>query len=121
MISRRQVLFGFGAIAAPFVIRTPGILMPVKYRPPLLSAEELRDLTMYGLRDWHAYPPSLEEVIDWRRCRQRMDEQGTLVSWTAAGMMEICALGDAERRYEAMGIVTAINAVPCSSMRLRIS
>ncbi|MGA7324051.1 MAG: hypothetical protein WBX25_06125, partial [Rhodomicrobium sp.] len=30
MISRRLALLGFGAIAAPFVIRTPGILMPIR-------------------------------------------------------------------------------------------
>ncbi|MGA7325339.1 MAG: hypothetical protein WBX25_12835 [Rhodomicrobium sp.] len=65
----------------------------------------MSDLTMDGLRDWHAYPPSLEEVKDWRRCRRRMDEQGILFSWTAAGMMEICALGDAEDRFEAMGLL----------------
>jgi hypothetical protein len=31
-ITRRQAFLGLTAIAAPFVIRTPGILMPVIYR-----------------------------------------------------------------------------------------
>src|SRR5882724_7520117 len=30
MLNRRQILFGFGAIAAPYVIRNSGILMPVR-------------------------------------------------------------------------------------------
>ena len=80
MISRRQAFLGFGAIAAPFVIRTPGILMPVRYRTPLLGAEELKMLAACGLRDWDAYPPSLGEVIDWRQQRQWMNEQGILVT-----------------------------------------
>lgn len=28
-LNRRQILFGFGAVAAPFVIRTSGLLMPI--------------------------------------------------------------------------------------------
>jgi hypothetical protein len=34
MISRRDAFLGLAAVAAPAIIRTPGLLMPVRFRPP---------------------------------------------------------------------------------------
>lgn len=54
ILSRRQALFGLAAIAAPAVIRTPGILMPIK---SALLDEEFPE----QLRD----PVSVQELANW--------------------------------------------------------
>jgi hypothetical protein len=43
-ISRRSALLGLGAIAAPAITRTPGLLMPVRRRlsPALIAREKAR-------------------------------------------------------------------------------
>lgn len=74
MLKRRGLLGGLGAILAmPAIIRTPGLLMPMKAlsfepdMPPLeqmgwgiefdLSPEEIRDLLLPGLRNIRAAYP----------------------------------------------------------------
>jgi hypothetical protein len=37
-LTKRQAFLCLAAIAAPAIIRTPGLLMPVRYRQPLVSA-----------------------------------------------------------------------------------
>jgi hypothetical protein len=95
-ISRREAFAGFfGTIAAPFVIRTPGLLMPIRDRT----------IPMWGLRDYRRYPPTVEEVIDWRRGVNAMNARGMMVSWTGEGFNRIFAMSDAEKHYRAMGLI----------------
>jgi len=99
IISRRYALLGLTAIAAPFVIRTPCLLMPVRNRilPPMYNE--------HRFRNWKAYPPSLDEVKEWRAGLDWMHDQGMFVSWSAQGFDNIHHMGDAERRFEAMGLL----------------
>ncbi len=100
-ITRRGVLLGL--VAAPFVIRTQGLLMPVRDRT-LLSARELELQTMYGLRDYKKYPPTVAEVIAWRQDLTRLLSRCT-VSWTGEGWAHIHRMSEAEKNYEAMGLL----------------
>jgi hypothetical protein len=100
VISRRDAFAGFfGTIAAPFVIRTPGLLMPIRDRTSQL------DEMMWGLRDYRRYPPTVEEVIDWRRGVNAMNARSMMVSWTGEGFNRIFAMSDAEKHYRAMGLI----------------
>ncbi|MFZ1108803.1 MAG: hypothetical protein WAN43_10730 [Rhodomicrobium sp.] len=83
-ITRRAVLLGLTAmIAAPYVVRNSGILMPV------------RDRTF----------PTLAEVRGWREGIALLREQGAMVSYTAEGFAEIARMADAERRYRDRGLL----------------
>jgi hypothetical protein len=96
-ISRRNVLLGITFLAAPAVIRCSSNLMPVRYRPQMYDE--------WGNRNWAAYPPSLQEVKDWRRSLNAINDRGLLVSWTSEGFNHICAMSDAEKHYQAMGLI----------------
>jgi hypothetical protein len=50
MISRRKAFLGLAAVAAPFVIRTPGLLMPVRCRlsAALIARREAERRRMLG-------------------------------------------------------------------------
>ena len=101
-ISRRGVLAGL--IAAPFVIRTPGLVMPVRDRS-ILTAKELEDQTWAGTRDWKKYPPTLDEVKAHRRSREMLAQQRVMVSYTGAGWAYVSHMIAAENRFEAMGLL----------------
>ncbi|MGA7323980.1 MAG: hypothetical protein WBX25_05765 [Rhodomicrobium sp.] len=103
LISRRQAFLGLTMMAAPFVIRTPGILMPIRYRPPRIDEKELEWQTILGTRDWKAYPPSVREVREWREGLN--GRRGIMVSFTGTGASRLFAMADAEKRYEAMGLL----------------
>jgi hypothetical protein len=77
--------------------------MPVRDRT-LLSARELAYQTMWGLRDYRKYPPTVAEVREWRRGMSELLSRCT-VSWTAEGFNRIIVMGDAEKRYEAIGLL----------------
>ena len=77
------------AIAAPFVIRTAGILMPVRKRLLL----NLREIAL------------LKEVQEWRQSTARCAESRICVNWTGEGWTHIDRLAEAERRFRAMGLV----------------
>ncbi len=77
-ITRRTVLLGLTAmIAAPYVVRNAGILMPV------------RDRTF----------PTLAEVRGWREGIALMNAQGVIVSYTVEGFNEMAQMMDAEKFY----------------------
>ena len=63
IISRRQAFLGVAAIAAPFVVRTPELLMPVRNR--IVPANDIFDSLWW--RDLKAYPPAPAEVKAWRQ------------------------------------------------------
>ena len=48
-------------IAAPFVIRRAGVLMPVRNRL-VLTESKLKLQSIAGTRDWKTYPPTVKEV-----------------------------------------------------------
>jgi hypothetical protein len=64
MITRRNFIIGM--LAAPAIIRTPGLLMPVRDRT-VLSAKDLEWATIFGTRDYEKYPATLAEVKAWRQ------------------------------------------------------
>jgi hypothetical protein len=105
---RRELLKGLAiTVAAPFVIRTPGLLMPVRNRlviPPL-SERELRLQGLIGTRDWDLYPASLAEVKEWRRGQKRNAERGIMLSYTGIGWAYMDAMINAEKRYKARGLL----------------
>lgn len=104
-ISRRRALICLsGLIAAPFVIRSAGLLMPVRNRL-LLSQAELERQTLLGIRDWTLYPPTVAEVKVWRASMNRRFERGMTVSWTGQGWLHIHRMCEAEKRYEALGLL----------------
>jgi hypothetical protein len=73
--TRRAALGGMSAlVAAPFVIRTAGILMPVTR----LSRSELEWQTILGTRNWQKHPPTVTEVKAWLRSIR--------YSWNTSGL-----------------------------------
>ena len=83
-ITRRAAFLGLtAAIAAPYVVRNSGILMPV------------RDRTF----------PTLAEVRGWREGIALMNAQGVIVSYTVEGFNEMAQMMDAERHYERLGLL----------------
>ena len=70
-----------------------------------IDAKELELQTSLGIRDWQAYPPTVEEVKAWRSSMNRATERGMTVSWTIAGWTHIRRMCDAEKRYEALGLL----------------
>jgi hypothetical protein len=105
-ISRRGALLGLSAaIAAPFVIRTPGLLMPVRNRIIRLPIE-LGDGYDSLFRDWQKHPATLEEYRQY--CREREEAaNGPVIfyNYSVEGFNRIGAMIDAERRYRAMGLL----------------
>jgi len=77
------------AIAAPFVTRKAGILMPIRKPLPL----NLREIEL------------LKEVQDWRQSMTRCAESRICVNWTGEGWTHIDRLAQGERRFRAMGLV----------------
>src|SRR5262249_11489689 len=72
IISRREAFLGVAAVAAPFVIRTPGLLMPVRYRPPRrIPRPRLQDIDMrtVQVRRVFRYSPSISEILAKERHR----------------------------------------------------
>jgi hypothetical protein len=100
-LSRRAALLGLATIAAPFVIRTPGLLMPVKNRimPPFYNE--------WGDRNWKDYPATLDEYLAYERSRIAMANSRIMVSFSAEGANRIAAMIDARKRFEAMGLLSA--------------
>ena len=73
-LSRRGALICLsGMIAAPFVIRRAGVLMPVRNRL-VFTESKLKLQSIAGTRDWKAYPPTVKEVRAWRRSMTRRAE-----------------------------------------------
>ncbi|MGA7325767.1 MAG: hypothetical protein WBX25_15085 [Rhodomicrobium sp.] len=131
LISRRQALLGLTMMAAPFVIRTPGILMPVrdrtfdvreailrdlrKQRKAVRAIEEMRrkagePLSAEGFENEAivhpiGHSPSVAEVREWREWLITNGRRGIMVSFTAAGAAHLFAMADAEKRYKAMGLL----------------
>lgn len=61
MLSRRSFFGGLALIAAPAVIRTPGLIMPVKAWAGLPPAAPLERITVRG---WMAYDPMIQAMAD---------------------------------------------------------
>lgn len=98
--NRRGFLISLtGFVAAPYVIRNAGSLMPVRDRTvkPMFDS--------YGFRDYETYPPTVAEVRDWRDGLEQMFDQGIIMNWSAQGMQDIYFLGQAEDRYRAAGLL----------------
>ena len=91
-------------IAAPFVIRRADVLMPVRNRL-VFTESNLKWQSIAGTRDWKAYPPTVKEVRAWRRSMTRRADRGIVVSWTGAGWVRIHHMGEAEKRFKAMGLL----------------
>jgi len=103
--SRRGALICLsGLIAAPFVIRNAGALMPVRNRL-LLSKTELERRTPLGIWDWTLCPPTVAEVKAWRTSMNSLIARRIMVSWTGEGFAPIHRMADAEKYYRAMGLL----------------
>jgi hypothetical protein len=117
-ISRRGVLLGLSAvIAAPFVIRTPGLLMPVRNR--IMASEEIEDQELIDRIIAHqaianrvivdrlpgGWPPSVKEVKRWRRKMQKTFRPGMCDSYTEEQWARLGVMIDAEMRFKAMGLL----------------
>jgi len=64
MIQRRSLLAGLGALlAAPAIIRAPGLLMPVKPPPIVMGVDFGRDA---GTLIFFSTPPGPEGGVFWR-------------------------------------------------------
>ncbi len=103
IISRRQAFLGLSMIAAPFVIRTPGLLMPVKYRPPRLDETSSNGKRSSGPETGKLTRQASQRSENEREGLNRMHDQGMFVSWSAEGMGEIIIMGDAEDRFKRWG------------------
>jgi hypothetical protein len=85
MIHRRAFFGLLGAVAAPYVIRDSGILMPVRDRKPLVT---------------------LEEVIEWREGMAELAKRRVLINFNALGAADMLRMSEAEARYQAMGLLS---------------
>ena len=104
-LTRRATLAGLlVSLAAPYVVRNSGLLMPVRDRT-ILSASELELQTFLGTRDYQRYPLTVAEVKAWRRSTDERIKQGVMVNWTGEGFMRIHRMAEAEKRFEAMGLL----------------
>jgi len=89
-ITRRGALIWLSVVlAAPFVTRKGGILMPIRNRT-LLNTRELE---------------LLKEVQEWRQSITRLTESRICASWTGEGWTHIGSMAEAEKRFKAMGFV----------------
>ncbi len=103
--SRRDALAGLlVSMAAPYVVRNSGLLMPLMDRT-ILSTNELEWQTIPGTRDYKKYPLTVAEVKAWRRSTNASLDRGVMVSWTAEGRARIHRMAEAEKRYKAMGLL----------------
>lgn len=57
-----------------------------------------------GERDWDRFPPSLEEVKDWRAGQDMQARQGMMISLNGIGAARLFAMSDAEKRFKEMGL-----------------
>jgi hypothetical protein len=104
-LTRRAALAGLlGSVAAPFVVRNSGLLMPVRDRT-IPSANELEWQTIMGTRDCRRYPVTVAEVKTWRRSTNDRLARGVMVSWTGEGWARIHRMAEAEKRYKAIGLL----------------
>src|SRR5258706_15933985 len=115
-LTRRDVLAGLlVSIAAPAIIRSPGVLMPVRDRT-LSRADFIAEIAAIidAMPDPPGYdsafdyanaePPSLAEVIAWRKGMNELVSR-CMVSWTAEGFNRIHHMGEAEKRYKTIGLL----------------
>ena len=83
-LTRRNVLAGLlVSMAAPAIIRSPGLLMPV------------RRLIL----------PSLAEVLAYQAQRAETARRRLFVNFTAEGASRIFRMAEAEKHYRAMGLL----------------
>jgi hypothetical protein len=99
--SRRQAILGLAAIAAPFVGRTPGLLMPIRNR--IVPVNDI--LNSLWFRGLNAYPPAPAEVKAWRQSVNATFRMGIRPYHSPAGMIRILKICDAEKRFEALGLL----------------
>jgi hypothetical protein len=84
-LTRRNVLAGLlVSMAAPAIIRSPGLLMPIRSRLIL---------------------PSLAEVLAYQAQRAETARRRLFVNFTAEGASRIFRMAEAEKRYRAMGLL----------------
>jgi hypothetical protein len=115
-LTRRDILAGLlVSIAAPAIIRTPGLLMPVRDRT-LRRADFIAEIAAIidAMPDEPGYdsafdyvkaePPSLAEVIAWRKGMNELLSR-CMVSWTVEGFNHIHVMAEAEKRYQASGLL----------------
>ena len=89
MIQRRGLLAGLGALlAAPAIIRTPGLLMPVRpFREPLLAAADFgRD---EGTLLFFSTPSGAENGWMWRAWLERARQDVEFVTGVKEEMLRI--------------------------------
>jgi hypothetical protein len=104
-LDRRAILAGLlVSIAAPAIIRTPGLLMPVRDRT-VLSAKDLEWATIFGTRDYEKYPATLAEVKAWRQDVTDRINRGIFVNPSVIGFNRMIVMVEAEERYQAMGLL----------------
>ena len=104
-LTRRDILAGFFvSMAAPYVVRNSGLLIPVRDRT-ILSASEHEWQTILGTRNYKKYPLTVAEVKAWRRSTNERLDRGVMVSWTGEGWARIHRMAEAERRYMAIGLL----------------
>ena len=83
--SRRDALAGLlVSMAAPYVVRNSGLLIPVRDRT-ILFANELEWQTILGTRDCKKYPLTVAEVKAWRRSTNERLDRSVRVSWMGEG------------------------------------
>jgi hypothetical protein len=83
--TRRDILGGlFVSIAAPYVVRTSGLLMPIRHRGPGIP---------------------LAEVLALRRDLAELEARRIMINPTAAGFNRTMRMADAEKRYQRMGLL----------------
>jgi hypothetical protein len=56
-------------------------------------------------RDWNRHPPTLAEVKAYRRERKESAKRPIFVNLSAEGAAEITAMIEAEKRFQAMGLI----------------
>ena len=90
------------SMAAPAMIRTPGLLMPVRDRT-ILPASDLEWATILGSAI------TAVSALGWRgggeARRSTPPSPRRRVSWTAQGFARIHRMAQAEKRFEAMGLL----------------
>ena len=84
-LTRRDILAGvLVSMAAPYVVRNSGSLMPIRSRLLL---------------------PTLAEVLAYQAERAETMRRGLFINFTAEGAGRIFRMAEAEKRYKAMGLL----------------
>jgi hypothetical protein len=71
--------------------------LAARYRPDFYDK--------WGNPNWKDYPATLEEHRSYETRRDGINRQGIMGSFSAAGFNEVAAMIDAQKRFEALGLL----------------